>query len=202
MTSRHFRRSFGFVPSGDRSFYLRVSGAENLLFFARLHGLPKRQAATRCPRAPGDGRSRGGRGPPGGSLLARDAEAPVGRSRPPHGATDPLRGRSHARPGSSRRRTDPGARTRTSPRRRRGRLDDATGRGDPWLRRSRHAAARRNGSVPGDGPAAPRVGPASTVPRARATGSGSDGDAGCPGRHGRARRRQRPGALHPRHGRR
>ena len=48
MTSRQFRRSFGFVPSGDRSFYLRVSGAENLLFFARLHGLPKRQAATRA----------------------------------------------------------------------------------------------------------------------------------------------------------
>ncbi|MGH2641307.1 MAG: ABC transporter ATP-binding protein [Actinomycetota bacterium] len=48
MTSRRFRRSFGFVPSGDRSFYLRVSGAENLLFFARLHGLPKRQAATRA----------------------------------------------------------------------------------------------------------------------------------------------------------
>jgi ABC-type multidrug transport system ATPase subunit len=48
MTSRRFRRSFGFVPSGDRSFYLRVSGTENLLFFARLHGLPKRQAATRA----------------------------------------------------------------------------------------------------------------------------------------------------------
>jgi ABC-2 type transport system ATP-binding protein len=47
MTSRRFRRSFGFVPSGDRSFYLRVSGLENLLFFARLHGLPKRHAVTR-----------------------------------------------------------------------------------------------------------------------------------------------------------
>ncbi len=47
MTSRRFRRSFGFVPSGDRSFYLRVSGLENLLFFARLHGLPKRTAVTR-----------------------------------------------------------------------------------------------------------------------------------------------------------
>jgi ABC-2 type transport system ATP-binding protein len=47
MTSRRFRRSFGFVPSGDRSFYLRVSGLENLLFFARLHGLPKRRAVAR-----------------------------------------------------------------------------------------------------------------------------------------------------------
>jgi ABC-type multidrug transport system ATPase subunit len=47
MTSRRFRRSFGFVPSGDRSFYLRVSGLENLLFFARLYGLPKRRAVAR-----------------------------------------------------------------------------------------------------------------------------------------------------------
>src|ERR1700730_12714352 len=29
----------GLVPSGDRTFYLRISGLENLLFFARLHGL-------------------------------------------------------------------------------------------------------------------------------------------------------------------
>jgi ABC-type multidrug transport system ATPase subunit len=48
MTSRRFRRSFGFVPSGDRSFYLRVSGIENLLFFARLHGLRKREAVNRA----------------------------------------------------------------------------------------------------------------------------------------------------------
>lgn len=48
MTSRTYRRSFGFVPSGDRSFYLRVSGLENLLFFARLHGLSKRTASGRA----------------------------------------------------------------------------------------------------------------------------------------------------------
>ncbi len=184
MTSRHFRRSFGFVPSGDRSFYLRVSGAENLLFFARLHGLPKRQAATRVPRAPGDGRSRGGRGPPGGSLLARDAEAPVGRSRPPHGATDPLRGRSHARPGSSRRRTDPGARTRTGP------------------RAASRSSGRRNGSRRSEAsPITSRCCKAGTVrfqgtvpqllasvPRRRflvrvRPGADPDGDAGCRGRH-------------------
>ena len=48
MTSRAFRRSFGFVPSGDRSFYLRVSGIENLLFFGRLYGLSKRAAVARA----------------------------------------------------------------------------------------------------------------------------------------------------------
>ena len=37
----------GLVPSGDRSFYLRISAFENLLFFARLHGLGRREARTR-----------------------------------------------------------------------------------------------------------------------------------------------------------
>ena len=34
----------GFVPSGDRTFYLRLSGLENLVFFARLHGMRARHA--------------------------------------------------------------------------------------------------------------------------------------------------------------
>jgi ABC-type multidrug transport system ATPase subunit len=38
----------GFVPSGDRSFYLRISTLENLTFFARLHGLRLRQARSRA----------------------------------------------------------------------------------------------------------------------------------------------------------
>lgn len=38
----------GLVPSGDRSFYLRVSGFENLLFFGRLHGLDRRTARRRA----------------------------------------------------------------------------------------------------------------------------------------------------------
>ena len=38
----------GLVPSGDRSFYLRISNLENLIFFARLHGLRLRQARRRA----------------------------------------------------------------------------------------------------------------------------------------------------------
>ena len=36
------------MPSGDRSFYLRLSGTENLVFFGRLNGLTKRQATARA----------------------------------------------------------------------------------------------------------------------------------------------------------
>jgi ABC-2 type transport system ATP-binding protein len=42
------RRRVGLVPSGDRSFYLRISGLENLVFFARLHGLRRRAAVARA----------------------------------------------------------------------------------------------------------------------------------------------------------
>ena len=41
----------GLVPSGDRSFYLRISALENLIFFARLHGLRLRQARVRAREA-------------------------------------------------------------------------------------------------------------------------------------------------------
>lgn len=44
---RELRQHLGLVPSGDRSFYLRISGFENLLFFARLHGMRRRAAAKR-----------------------------------------------------------------------------------------------------------------------------------------------------------
>jgi ABC-2 type transport system ATP-binding protein len=47
-SSRSFRRLIGLVPSGDRSFYLRISGVENLLFFARLHGMSRRAALARA----------------------------------------------------------------------------------------------------------------------------------------------------------
>ncbi len=43
-----FRRQVGFVASGDRTFYLRLSGLENLAFFARLHGMRRRDAVRRA----------------------------------------------------------------------------------------------------------------------------------------------------------
>lgn len=44
---RSARRLVGLVPSGDRSFYLRLSALENLLFFGRLYGLRKDEARER-----------------------------------------------------------------------------------------------------------------------------------------------------------
>jgi ABC-2 type transport system ATP-binding protein len=41
------RGAVGLVPSGDRSFYLRLSGLENLVFFGRLHGLRLHDARRR-----------------------------------------------------------------------------------------------------------------------------------------------------------
>jgi ABC-2 type transport system ATP-binding protein len=45
---RAARGRVGLVPAGDRSFYLRISGTENLVFFARLHGLRRRAAFARA----------------------------------------------------------------------------------------------------------------------------------------------------------
>jgi ABC-2 type transport system ATP-binding protein len=42
------RKSIGLVPSGDRSFYLRLSGFENLVFFARINGMRRREARRRA----------------------------------------------------------------------------------------------------------------------------------------------------------
>jgi ABC-2 type transport system ATP-binding protein len=46
--SRELRERIDLVPSGDRSFYLRLSGLENLAFFARMHGLRRRAARERA----------------------------------------------------------------------------------------------------------------------------------------------------------
>lgn len=48
LTTRDWHRLFGLIPSGDRSFYLRLSGLENLVFFARLNGLRRRAAEARA----------------------------------------------------------------------------------------------------------------------------------------------------------
>jgi ABC-2 type transport system ATP-binding protein len=45
---RGVRGMIGLVPSGDRAFYLRLSGLENLVFYARLHGLRRRPARARA----------------------------------------------------------------------------------------------------------------------------------------------------------
>jgi ABC-2 type transport system ATP-binding protein len=41
------RQLIGLVPSGDRTFYLRMSGLENLAFFAQMYGLSRREAVRR-----------------------------------------------------------------------------------------------------------------------------------------------------------
>jgi ABC-2 type transport system ATP-binding protein len=45
------KRTIGIAPAGDRSFYLRISGFENLVFFGRLHGMDKRAARARATEA-------------------------------------------------------------------------------------------------------------------------------------------------------
>jgi len=46
--TRALRHAVGLVPSGDRSFYLRISGLENLVFFGRLLGFRRRKAIARA----------------------------------------------------------------------------------------------------------------------------------------------------------
>lgn len=46
--TRWTRARIGWIPSGDRSVYLRLSGRENLVFFARLYGMGLRAARARA----------------------------------------------------------------------------------------------------------------------------------------------------------
>jgi ABC-2 type transport system ATP-binding protein len=48
---REAKRLFGLVPSGDRSFYLRLSGFENLVFFGRLYGIGRTEARAKADQA-------------------------------------------------------------------------------------------------------------------------------------------------------
>lgn len=54
MNWSHHRRwlqsQIGWVPAGERSFYLRLSGLENLIFFCRLHGYSLREARRESER--------------------------------------------------------------------------------------------------------------------------------------------------------
>ena len=45
---RNLRRSIALIPAGDRTFYLRLSGQENLVFFGRLQGLSFGTAMARA----------------------------------------------------------------------------------------------------------------------------------------------------------
>ena len=65
------------MPAGDRTFYLRLSGLENLIFFARLHGMRKHAARDRARAVLADVGLGDAGGRPGERVLARDAEAPV-----------------------------------------------------------------------------------------------------------------------------
>src|SRR5690606_1224086 len=42
------RTRIGWIPGGDRTFYLRLSGKDNLVFFGRMYGLSKRIATERA----------------------------------------------------------------------------------------------------------------------------------------------------------
>lgn len=44
------RRRIGFVFGGDRGLYFRLSGRDNLLYFAALYGLSRNEAVTRADR--------------------------------------------------------------------------------------------------------------------------------------------------------
>jgi ABC-type multidrug transport system ATPase subunit len=98
---RAWRAQIGLVPSGDRMLYLPLSGLENLVFFARLHGMSRRRARARAEevlvyvglshaaklrRAVPCGETAGW------EVLARHAEAALGGTRSAHRAAGAARG--------------------------------------------------------------------------------------------------------------
>ena len=98
------RQFLGLVPAGDRSFYLRISALENLVFFGRLHGLRRRDAVNRAPSRPGGGRARS-RGAQAGRAALQGHAAPAGAgTRAPLRPGDPAGRRSDTRSRPGRRR--------------------------------------------------------------------------------------------------
>ena len=79
---REVRRRVGYVFGGDRGLYERLSGLDNLRYFAELYGVPAREQKARIgellelvgPGRPGEGAGRG--------LLAGHAAAAAHRPRP------------------------------------------------------------------------------------------------------------------------
>ena len=54
LAERHARAFLGLAPSGDRSFYLRLSALENLAFFGRLQGLARKASVERAVECLGE----------------------------------------------------------------------------------------------------------------------------------------------------
>ena len=94
---RCFRQLVGYIPSGDRSFYLRISAFENLVFFGRLHGLGRKEAARRARELIEAVGLTEADTTPRGQLLARHAEATRDRASADDGAARAARRRSDAR---------------------------------------------------------------------------------------------------------
>ena len=141
------RSAIGLVPSGDRTFYMRISGLENLVFFARMHGAYGAPRRARPGELLADVDLEDAARRRDGHLLPRDAEAPLGRPRAARRARRAARRRGHARPRS--RAAAPGARAHRGSRATRdGRaVGDAAHRRDPRVRRPRDRPGRRGGSA-------------------------------------------------------
>ena len=179
---------------------------ENLVFFARLHGLRRARRVRARPRGARGGRARRGGRRGRRRLVARHAEAPLGRPRAADRAAGAARRRGDARP---RPRGRASASARSSPTlagaRHRRAVGDAAARRDPRLRlrrdvpRPRHGALRRLGrGADGPGRLAPLRDPRPQRPSGRAVRPTQLAGAARRARQRRAGRGSRRRALPPR----
>ncbi len=90
------RSLIGVSLAQERSFYLRLSGRENLILFARLRGLSRRAAASRVERAAAGAGAGRGRPQARRSLLDRPATAARYCARVAGGASGAAARRAHA----------------------------------------------------------------------------------------------------------